>query len=49
MNVNHLYLFLTGIIDFTEVIKRMHRHLLETGESTVSVNKIWLMEYKNEN
>ena len=45
MNVNHLYLFLTGVMDFSEIINRMYRHLSRTGEATLPVNKIWMMDY----
>ncbi|MDE9541637.1 hypothetical protein [Xenorhabdus bovienii] len=39
MDASHLYMFLTGVMDFSEIISRVRRHASQTGESYLPVSK----------
>ena len=39
MDANHLYLFLTGGVNFKDIISRIRRHVSQTGEAYLPVNK----------
>ena len=37
----HLYLFLQGVISFSEIIARVRRHASQTGESYLEAGKVY--------
>ncbi|CAI3949335.1 Restriction endonuclease Mrr (Mrr) [Commensalibacter communis] len=39
MDVNHLYLFFSGVMSFKEIISRIRRHASQTGQAYLSVNE----------
>lgn len=39
MDFNHLYMFLSGVMDFGEIVSRIRRHASQTGEAYLLVSK----------
>jgi vacuolar-type H+-ATPase subunit I/STV1 len=39
LDANHLYLFLSGAMGFTDVVSRIRRHASQTGEAYLPINK----------
>ena len=39
MDASHLYWFLTGIMNFSDIISRVRRHASQTGEAYLSTIK----------
>ncbi len=39
LDASHLYLFLSGVMSFSDTISRIRRHASQTGEAYLPVNK----------